>query len=158
MEKSERDICPPPNQMTTTAALLAFRVLYHTDIYTYIYSTCSVCIRGLFCVLTLKWAYKCVLENDDFFCRFSFCCCHCCRCSFSCFCCCLFCFFFLFLLCSFLFLWLLVRKFLQIIPNWWNRHCNYMYVSVCVRSRMQNTFFLVRQLYETPLNERNHIH
>lgn len=50
MEKSERDICPPPNQMTTTAALLAFRVLYHTDIYIHIlYMQCV--LEGFFVYL-----------------------------------------------------------------------------------------------------------
>lgn len=62
--------------------------------------------------------------------------------------------FFCFSRCACSFLWLLVRKFLQIIPNWWNRHCNCMHtyiclsVCACVRER-----FLIRQLYETPLNK-----
>lgn len=61
------------------------------------------------------------------------------------------------------FLWLLVRKFLQIIPNWWNRHCNYVSVYVC--AYVEYVFFsslllaiawnttLIRQKKSHTLNE-----
>lgn len=153
-------MCPPPNQMTTTAALLAFRV-------SSIYATCSVCvyythtrilyIRGLFCVLTLKWAYKCVLENDDFFADSPFVAATAAAVAlavaasasssffyFSCY----------------------ARSFFMIAgakisPNYSELMKSalqlHVCVSVCAFAYVESRFF-IRNSYETPLNKRNHIH